>query len=335
MPPSTRRSTMSSDSNDASATATPEKPRRKTIDRRRSTVRRKHEHEPNYWLLGSGIAMIALFFGLYLFLPREASAPLRDYQHIPIVLGLTLSLYGLFPAQKLKAEFGTLSAVGPAALGVFLLLYFGQRLNSAYAREDAARNREEQLRKQLIVLQASPTGIIDRYAVDDSVTIALLNVDSFKKTGVREVLDEIERVLRQGFGLSSASVTLHQRHAYTSVANGLQLDPARAAAVYDTFLVDKARADALWSQLVAETSASFARKREGDEAADRISATPFAMVAIYRRAPGQRETRTEIRTLLPGDRISVAGRTYSIPVFANPKMRVVKGISEAIVLESR
>ena len=148
---------------------------------------------PNYKLIGIGFLLLIIL--LIIVLKGVSLDP--PYQALFIALPMTLILYGIYPPAKLKATFGPLSVVGPAAVGIFLFIFVWNKqadLKDKQAELEAAKQAT-----RFVVLQINSNADLNNTTLPNNIKVTLLDVDSLDDTKLAEILSKMKnKIMDEG-----------------------------------------------------------------------------------------------------------------------------------------
>jgi hypothetical protein len=289
----------------------------KSPDKRTKPTRSRPAHEvdpraPNYPIIGIGLLVIAVGFGLQ-FVGAKINQPLT--QAVSVGLGMALALYGVNPklgeaarVQYPPLERLKLSFTGPTAVGLMVGWFVWHGLMSASADRLILLQNDQDVRKNSAVL--SPR-----------LTVTLIDVDSLKPRRLHEVVDAVIR------NMAKIEPEKAKEHAHAAILQvtgdmGFSRDTvARLLNLHDQGLVEEMTTD--WVSLVA--SEAQRHDPESEAFINRVRTQPFAILKLSKDG-----THTP-RVLLPGSTLDVDGQQFAVPVIANPNNQSEE-IKEAVVL---
>lgn len=270
---------------------------------------RAHQVKPNYTLLFFGFVFGFLLVVINLIQRNVLQAPM---QALLISISLVLILYGMYPVPEMRAGFGTLSVVGPAAVGIFIFLFVWKSLLVAETR-------------RYIVLQNIQDPALSSGVFPDGTAITLLDVLSLSTENLMEPLEKLKVAIKKAGTVDSGSMAQKQKEFFESIIEEMKFGAKESQAknLFDIYEKHPEEVNEKWKKLVEGTAGECANKKEF---LTRIKHQPFAVVKI--REGG--DFRVEL--VLPEKVLVVNGREYAIPVIANPPLKVTRGIQESIVI---
>jgi hypothetical protein len=275
--------------------------------------------KPDFYLVGTGLFVI---FASLLFSDQIETTQ----QTFVMMLGTTITLFGVYPLPTQSGTVGWLKIVGPGALFIFLAGLAVAEIRQERHSAELARAAAAQNEARLLVLQVSQSPGLNQQVLPDSSMVRVLNVDSFDDEALVGVLAQMRSTLEQALGNTvPARVDTIQRITFKRMIRTLNFpDPDSAEALYDSALRDPRGVDAAWAQLVKWQGELLG----DDEFEERVKALPFAFIAI------EKNNAVHVEPVVPGHLIAVGGGVYAVPVIANPKLTVIgNSLEEAIVLQ--
>ena len=274
---------------------------------------------PNYILLVIGIALVLL--QVFLVGDRIAS-PVGNAALV--ALGVTLALYGIYPVSVMSGEFsgplGKLAVAGPAAIGVFVFVFVFKTLS-----DEAEQRRSADKIDDVVLLTASATAKQHNSRLIKDETVRLLDVDSVDDDRISPVIDRLLQIA-QSNGVAPDEAKKQVRMLIASFVPQLRLGQPyqnRAMAAVDRYLADEDGANEMWQKAVADAAAASASKEQIE---GRVKRLPFATLALIK---GEQR---RILLVSEGSRLVVGGKSFDIPVIANPTKRYMPNLEEAVVL---
>ncbi|HEX8567813.1 MAG TPA: hypothetical protein VF648_19390 [Pyrinomonadaceae bacterium] len=272
-----------------------------------------NQTKPNYILLGLGIAI-----GLLLLILSVVTAVVLPivYQALFIAVSLTLILYGLYPVPRMRAKFGNLAVVGPAALGLFVFLFVWKSL---YIAE-----------RKFILLQNAADQSLSRVNLPDGSALTLLEVDSLADDKLASILNSLKTTIDISHPKDSADAERYFEDFYKRLIKHMEFGNKETKAIeifrsYKSGNVADKEVDAQWAELVKQVAQGTGNS---ENYIKKIKREPFALIRV--EAAG----KTNLDLVLPGEQLTVNGREYPVPVIANPALSVTKKIYEAIVIQT-
>jgi hypothetical protein len=264
---------------------------------------------PNYFLLLLGLALAAILVSAYLITKSILPPPL---QALLIAGAMVLILYGIYPVPAIKGTFGKLHVAGPAALGLFIFLFVWKGLSVTTDR-------------QFLVLQTLQDSKLNSAPLPEGATITLLDVDSLDDSKLVSVLDSIQSaIMRTGISKTEADPILAELYKRIIQSLDFGAKVTEALKLLPLYNAGNPDVDRKWAELVTQVGA---QQPNPDNYHKRVRREPFAIVQVKDGA------RSRVDLVLPGVPIQIGGRSYRVPIIANPSLTVTRGIQEAIVLQ--
>lgn len=178
---------------------------------------------------------------------------------------------------------------------------------------------------QFIVLQVAPEGNLNSARLSELSVVELVDVDSLSDSEVASVLDKMRKHISGIVGEQESTSTLEK--FFLRIVRSLDFGPAgeaEASKIFSSYIQNKPDVDDQWGDLVRSLSKKAAVPKNF---AKRVKVEPFALLKITE------DKTARIELVLPTERIKTGGKTYSVPVIANPSLTATRGIHEAIVLQ--
>jgi hypothetical protein len=274
-----------------------------------------HADQPNYRLMGFGAAAFVFSASLQLVeMLVSVVAPAPIFQAAGLGIGMALILYGANPklGAGTRLEWTHLNFVGPTAAGAVIAWFAFTSLMEAHVVSDT------------MVLFNDIIGNQKVFA--DRSRVRLINVDSLKPKNVSSVLASVRNdVSRTGESEPDQALRAIMQRVIVNV----RMPWNSVSPLVQDFLdgKDENSINSRWEQLVAASAQAAGPSPDKVELfVSRVRSQPFAIVEVTDPAG-----KASAHVIVPGDVPSLGGRTFSVPVIANPQ-RENDGVKEGIVL---
>ena len=268
--------------------------------------------EPNYALIAIGLLVLTASLA---FAPGIEAMQ----QMLVTMLGMTITLFGLYPLPAQVGTVGWLKIAGPGALFIFLAAFAAKEI------KDQQRARRAEIAR-LLVLQVSQSPGLNQEVLPDGSRVRVLNVHSFDDQALVGVMAEMRTTIEQALGNTvPARVDSIHRITFRRMVRTLNfVRPDSAEALYDAAMRDPRGVDERWAALVKAEGALLGENSFGR----RVNSLPYAFVAI------EKDNLVRVEPVVPGHQVAVGGGVYTVPVIANPRLKDIgNSLEEAIVLQ--
>ena len=278
-----------------------------TQNKRPSTLK---EISPNYVLIIIGIILGLILLALSLIRGLTLQPP---YQAMFIAVSLVLVLYGLYPVPAMRAKFGTLSVIGPAAIGLFVFLFVWRSLYTA--------------ERKFVLLQDAPDQSLSRVKLADGSAVTLLDVDSLSDDKLTSILNKLRKTIDNSHPKDAAEAEKYFDNIFSQLIKHMEFgnNESKAIEILRAYKSGREDVDAQWAELIKQIAQSTSNSKDYIKF---INREPFALVKV------EEGSKVHLDLVLPNGQLVINGHEYLVPVIANPSLAVTRGLYEAIVIQT-
>lgn len=265
---------------------------------------------PNYVLIIIGIILGLILLALSL-IPGLTLQP--PYQAMFIAVSLALVLYGLYPVPAMRAKFGTLSVIGPAAIGLFVFLFVWRSLYTA--------------ERKFVLLQDAPDQSLSRVKLADGSAVTLLDVDSLSDDKLTSILNKLRKTIDNSHPKDAAEAEKYFDDIFSQLIKHMEFgnNESKAIEILRAYKSGREDVDAQWAELIKQIAQSTSNSKDYIKF---INREPFALVKV------EEGSKVHLDLVLPNGQLVINGHEYRVPVIANPSLAVTRGLYEAIVIQT-